>query len=292
MTTKEKIRGILEQLHLPILEEDEKIIVTRFQINYIQIRFMGDDDSRALTTNLFGFFTADDDAEMARGLKACNEINNNLLQVKVFIDNDGDAIAATEFMYMADEDMENVLMKALKSLIVAKKQFIAKYQSMEEEDKLLADLEEEKAGDDDADTDSEAEITMHHEPIDIRAIFRDGAELTGLTAEDYDAFMALAGEKHSFMGSAEWKDRVGNALAHIPSDDDTVEILARASNAMFIILSSSRAERPLTAGEMDALRDFITGLPDDCDITWGTADDCTLGNTVKVIMLVNAGPCA
>ena len=52
MTTKEKIRGILEQWHLPILEDAEKVIMTRFQINYIQIKFMGDDDSRALTTNL------------------------------------------------------------------------------------------------------------------------------------------------------------------------------------------------------------------------------------------------
>lgn len=289
MTTKEKIRGILEQWHLPILEDAEKVIMTRFQINYIQIKFMGDDDSRALTTNLFGFFTADDASEMARGLKACNEINNNLLQVKVFIDNDGDAIAATEFIHIADEDMEHVLMMAFKSLIAAKKQFIAKYRTMEEEDNLLADLEEDAVEDDSA-TGTDTEITMHHEPFDIRTIFQEGAQITGITAEDYDAFMELEGEKHSFVESADWKDRVGTSLSRIPSDDDNVAILARAANAMFIIVSSPLAERPLTTGEMDALREFVTGLPSDCDIVWGTAHDSTLGNTVKVIMLVNARP--
>ncbi len=143
MTTKELIKQVLEQWGFPVLEEREHSLLIRYQMNYIQINTMdGKDPSVAAT--LSGIFTADNDNELRLGLKACNDLNWHLLQVKLYIDSDNDMIIASEFFYKTEGDMEDLLTLSLKSLITAKKQFVKKYKEYEEEDKLLSELNEEE----------------------------------------------------------------------------------------------------------------------------------------------------
>ena len=52
-------------------------------------------------------------------------------------------------------------------------------------------------------------------------------------------------------------------------------------------MRSSGAERPLTVYEVQYLNEFISGFPENCDVTWGLSEDSTLGNAVKAIILVN-----
>lgn len=89
------------------------------------------------------------------------------------------------------------------------------------------------------------------------------------------------------MGHAEWKGRVENALGNAMASDEAVEIINRASSVMITIIRSSEAERPLTVEEVQYLNEYFTGFPENCDVVWGLADDSSLGNAVKVIILVN-----
>lgn len=56
---------------------------------------------------------------------------------------------------------------------------------------------------------------------------------------------------------------------------------------MINVVRSSEAEYPLMMDEMQYLNEFITGVSDNCDVTWGLSEDSSLGNAVKVIILAN-----
>ena len=143
MTTKELIKQVLEKWGFPVLQENDNSLVFRYQMNYIQANITGGEDTNAVTLTLTGVFSADDENEMFLGLRTCNDLNNNLLQVKLYIDSDSDLIIASEFFYQTPEDMEYLLNMSLQSVIVAKRRFIQKYRELEEEAKLISELEQE-----------------------------------------------------------------------------------------------------------------------------------------------------
>ena len=131
-------------------------------------------------------------------------------------------------------------------------------------------------------------IIQHHEPFDFDQLFENiRSQYIGIDYNDYLTFLHTDGEKHSFIGRAEWKSRVENALGNAMASDEVVEIINRASSVMITIIRSSEAERPLTVDEMQYLNEYFTGFPENCDVIWGLAKDSTLGNAVKVIILVN-----
>lgn len=80
---------------------------------------------------------------MMLGLRTCNDLNCNLLQVKLYIDSDSDLIIAAEFFIKTPEDVEYLLTVALQSVIVAKKRFLQRYREIEDEAKLISELEQE-----------------------------------------------------------------------------------------------------------------------------------------------------
>lgn len=132
------------------------------------------------------------------------------------------------------------------------------------------------------------EIIQHHEPFDFESFFKTiRSEYVGLDYGDYSGFLHSDGEKHSFIGRAEWKNRVEIALCNATASDEALEIINRASSVMIIILHSSEAERPVTMEEVQYLSEFITGFPENCEVVWGLAEDSTLGNAIKAIILVN-----
>lgn len=131
-------------------------------------------------------------------------------------------------------------------------------------------------------------IIQHHELFDFESFFENiKSQYIGLDYHDYLKFMHTEGEKHSFIGRAERKDRVKNALENAIASDEAVEIINRASSVMINIISSSEARRPLTMEEMQHLNEFITGISENCDVVWGLTEDDSLGDAVKVIILVD-----
>lgn len=143
MTTKELIKQVLEKWRFPVLQENDNCLVFRYQMSYIQANITGSEDSDSVALTLTGIFSADDAKEMFIGLRTCNDLNYNLLQVKLYIDSDADLIIASEFFYKTEADMEYLLTMALQSIIVAKKRFAQKYNELEEEAKLISELEQE-----------------------------------------------------------------------------------------------------------------------------------------------------
>ena len=143
MTTKEQIKQVLEKWGFPILQENDNSLVFRYQMSYVQAYITGGDESNAIALTLSGIFSADNEKEMMLGLRTCNDLNCNLLQVKLYIDTDSDLIIAAEFFLKTPEDMEYLLTVALQSVIVAKKRFLQRYRELEDEAKLLSELEQE-----------------------------------------------------------------------------------------------------------------------------------------------------
>ena len=143
MTTKEQIKQVLEKWGFPILQENDNSLVFRYQMSYGQANITGGDDTNAIALTLSGIFSADNEEEMMLGLRTCNDLNCNLLQVKLYIDSDSDLIIAAEFFLKTPEDVEYLLMVALQSVIEAKKRFLQRYREIEEEAKLISELEQE-----------------------------------------------------------------------------------------------------------------------------------------------------
>lgn len=143
MTTKEQIKQVLEKWGFPILQENDNSLVFRYQMSYVQANITGGDDANAIALTLSGIFSADNEEDMILGLRTCNDLNCNLLQVKLYIDSDSDLIIAAEFFLKTAEDVEYLLTVALQSVIVAKKRFLQRYREIEEEAKLISELEQE-----------------------------------------------------------------------------------------------------------------------------------------------------
>lgn len=142
MTSKESVKQTLDQWKFPVLQEAENAIVIRYQMNYVQIGSL-QDDSHAIAVTLTGIFTADDEREARLALKACNELNYRMMQVKLYLDEDNDLVLASEFFYKEDEDVEYLLNFALQAVVTAKKRFIQQYEAVVDEDKLIQELNDE-----------------------------------------------------------------------------------------------------------------------------------------------------
>jgi len=130
-------------------------------------------------------------------------------------------------------------------------------------------------------------IIQHHEAFDFESFFKEiKAGYVGLDFEDFCDFLHAAEEIHSFMGRAECKNRVRNALESAIASDEAVEIINRASSVMMTIVRNPEAEHPVSMDEVQYISEFVTGFPNDCNVVWGLADDSSLGNVVKVLLLV------
>ncbi len=139
MTSKDIVKLTLEKWRFPILQETENAIVIRFQLNYVQIGFL-QEDTHAIAVTLTSVFTADDEREARYALKACNEVNYRMIQVKLYLDEDNDLVIASEFFYKNDEDVEFLLNYVLQAVVTAKKRFIQQYEAAVDEDKLIQEL--------------------------------------------------------------------------------------------------------------------------------------------------------
>ena len=134
----------------------------------------------------------------------------------------------------------------------------------------------------------ETNIIQHHQPFDFETFFENiKSQYIGLDYHDYLNFLHADGEKHSFIGQAECEERVKNALGNAIVSDEAEEIINRATALMINVIRSSEAEHPLMMEEMQYLNEFIAGVSENCDVTWGLSEDSTIGDAVRVILLAN-----
>lgn len=143
MKTKEAIKEILEKWGFPLLQETENSIIFRYQMNYIQTNITGNDENAGIAVTLAGIFSAENEKETVTGLRTCNDLNYNLMQVKLYIDSDSDLIIASEYYPQPGVDMELQLTMALNMVVSAKKKFLQRYRQIEEEMNLISELENE-----------------------------------------------------------------------------------------------------------------------------------------------------
>lgn len=68
----------------------------------------------------------------------------------------------------------------------------------------------------------------------------------GIDGSDIELFAIGAEEIHSFFGSAEWKDRIKNALGTAIASDEAGEIISRSNAYMLIIIHNPESKRPAT----------------------------------------------
>lgn len=141
MTNKDQFKQLLELWNFPILKEAENSLCFRYQMNYIQLNLFESDESAGVSVLMSGVFSADDAEKMFVALRTCNELNNQLLHVKLYIDSDSDLIIAAEYFTKTSDDKEFYLDLALQAMIHAKKEFSQKYEEMEEFAKLASELE-------------------------------------------------------------------------------------------------------------------------------------------------------
>lgn len=141
MKTKDAIKQVLEKWGFPVVQETETSVVYRYQMSFIQTNVSSEsDEGAAVTVTYTGLFKADDDKEMIIGLRTCNDLNYNMMQVKLYIDSDSDLTIAGEFFIPDEEQLEYQLSMALKAVMGAKRKFTARYRQFKEEADLLEEL--------------------------------------------------------------------------------------------------------------------------------------------------------
>lgn len=129
-------------------------------------------------------------------------------------------------------------------------------------------------------------IIQHHKTIDFGVYFENiRAGYIGIDYMDFEIFMQNEGEKHSFVTMSDGSDRIRDSLTDtILSAGDLVD---KVTSMMIIIVRSTESNRPITMAELQFLNDFLSQLPDNIDVTWGMADDGSLGNGVRIILFIN-----
>ena len=131
------------------------------------------------------------------------------------------------------------------------------------------------------------DIIQHHQPFDFDKFFKDEtSKYINIDYNDYQTFFKGEGEVHSFISESDSDYRVKDAIANAIASNDAGRLLGMVKAAMIILVHSRNAQRPLALDEIQAVTEFVSNLPDSCDVVWGTSQDQTIGNTVKVMLLV------
>ena len=141
MKSKELVSRTLEKWKFPIVEETDHSITFRYQMNYVSVGSLMD-EMTSMAVNMRGLFNVENEEEWRYVMKTCNELNFQLMMVKLFVDTDDELVIGAEFFYKTEEDVEYLLNMALQSIMTAKKKFIQHYKAIVEEDKLLQELDE------------------------------------------------------------------------------------------------------------------------------------------------------
>lgn len=129
-------------------------------------------------------------------------------------------------------------------------------------------------------------IIQHHEVFDFKTFYESvRSGYIGIDFKDFETFMQTDGVKHSFIGKSDGSNRIQDACANALYGHE--EIVKPASSMMITIVRSPDATNPLKMEGMLFMNEFISTLPDGCDVIWGMTDDSSLGNEIRIMVLVN-----
>lgn len=128
------------------------------------------------------------------------------------------------------------------------------------------------------------DIIHHNQAFDVDAFFAGfKSSYIGIDTDDYSTFQAQGDEIHTFAGEPDSNDRV---LAAIGSDKAR-EIISNVTAVMLIILCSKESDRPLSMTEMQNISKVFEDLKEETNVVWSISDVDSLGETIKVVILVN-----
>lgn len=133
------------------------------------------------------------------------------------------------------------------------------------------------------------DIIQHHEPFDFSAFFeKHESKYINLDLRDFETFMGTTGEKHSFIGvsDADADNRIQNALDKIMTQLPE-NAVGSTSDMMIMFIHSPNGPRPLRVDEAQCLNEYISSFPSETNVIWGMDNDDTLGESVKVYLLIN-----
>lgn len=130
-------------------------------------------------------------------------------------------------------------------------------------------------------------VIQHHPPFDFDKFFQNEvSKYINIDYNDYQTLFKEEGEVHSFIGESDSEGRVKEAIAKVVASDNTSKILCQIKAAMIIIVHSREANNPLTMDEVQVVTEFVSNLPNECDVVWGVSQDPDLGDSVRVMLLV------
>ena len=132
------------------------------------------------------------------------------------------------------------------------------------------------------------DIIHHNQAFDVDAFFAGlKSSYIGIDADDYSTFQAQGDEIHTFAGESDSNDRALAAIDKAIGSDKAREIISNATAVMLIILRSKESDRPLSMTEMQNISKAFEDLNEETNVVWSISDDDSLGETIKVVILVN-----
>lgn len=133
------------------------------------------------------------------------------------------------------------------------------------------------------------DIIQHHEPFDFAAFFENHeSKYINLDLHDFETFIATTGEKHSFIGVSDTDadNRIQNALDKIMAQLPE-QAIDSTSDMMIMFIHSPNGPKPLRVDEAHCVNEYISRFPSETNVRWGMDNDDSLGESVKVYLLLN-----
>jgi len=119
MSKKERARVYMDFLaeegYRPYMDEDGDVVFKSEGLTYVIIT--EEEDEEFVSLVLPNFWSIDSEKELARALKAANEVNRSIKAVKVYVRKDGkNTIAAVEMFVKTPESFNLVFERSLRAL--------------------------------------------------------------------------------------------------------------------------------------------------------------------------------
>lgn len=131
-------------------------------------------------------------------------------------------------------------------------------------------------------------VQHHHDAVDFKSFYKSvKSGYAGIDFQDYDLFMMNEGEKHSFIECSNGLESLKNVFERIFNSEEAMSVINRASEVMITIVHSSNSEHPIHVEDIASLNKHIEDFPENCNVVWGIADDSSIGDQKKVILLAN-----
>ena len=116
------VADVVESWGFPVLERDERSVLFRYQLNYVEVVASQGDDN-FLSVNLNNFYEIESPAEKAVVDTVCNDLNYKLMQIKAYRNDKYEPTLSFEFFFDSPASIDYLLRKGLEGVVQAKRDF-------------------------------------------------------------------------------------------------------------------------------------------------------------------------